>query len=65
MESSEKMIKFRAKWNLSQEAAAEILGVNKNMIYRYESNLVKPRKVNLIAFDEKMKAWEEKNNENV
>ena len=65
MEFSEKIIKFRAKWNLSQEEAAEILGVNKNMIYRYENNLVNPRKVNLIAFDEKMRKWEEKNNENV
>lgn len=65
MEFSEKIIKFRVKWNLSQREAAEILGVNKNMIYQYESGLVNPRKVNLIAFDEKMKAWEEKNNENV
>lgn len=65
MEFSEKMIKFRAKWNLSQKEAAEILGINKNMIYQYESGLVNPRKVNLIAFDEKMRKWEEKNNENV
>ena len=65
MEFSEKIIKFRVKWNLSQREAAEILGVNKNMIYQYESGLVNPRKVNLIAFDEKMKKWEEKNNENV
>ena len=59
MEFSEKIIKFRAKWNLSQREAAEILGINKNMIYQYESGLVNPRKVNLIAFDEKMKKWEE------
>ena len=65
MEFSEKIIKFRVKWNLRQREATEILGVNKNMIYRYESNLVNPRKVNLIAFDEKMRKWEEKNNENV
>lgn len=59
MEFSEKIIKFRVKWNLSQREAAEILGVNRNMIYQYESGLVNPRKVNLIAFDEKMRKWEE------
>lgn len=65
MEFSKKMIEFRAKWNLSQQEAARILGIHKNMVWRYENDIVKPRKINLIIFDEKMKKWEEKNNENV
>ena len=59
MDFATKLLEFRAKWGLSQAEMCKILGVNKGMIMRYENHYATPRKVNLIAFAEKMRKWEE------
>ena len=59
------LLEFRAKHLLTQTQLAEILGVNVNMIYRYETRKSEPSRVNKIIFENKMKEWEENKNENV
>ena len=56
------LLEFRAKHLLTQTQLAEILGVNVNMIYRYETRKSEPSRVNKIIFENKMKEWEEKKN---
>nr|DAG65907.1 MAG TPA: hypothetical protein [Caudoviricetes sp.] len=58
MDFAERLIQFRAKNNLTQKQAAEILSVNISMIYFYESGKNKPSKKNKIIIDEKMKNYE-------
>lgn len=58
MDFAERLIYFRAKNNLTQKQAAEILSVNIAMIYFYESGRNKPSKKNKIIFDEKMEEFE-------
>ena len=53
------LLEFRAKHLLTQTQLAEILGVNVNMIYRYETRNSEPSRVNKIIFENKMKKWEE------
>ena len=53
------LLEFRAKHLLTQTQLAEILGVNVNMIYRYETRKSEPSRVNKIIFENRMKEWEE------
>ena len=52
------LLEFRAKHLLTQVQLAEILGVNVNMIHRYETKKAVPTSVNKIIFENKMKEWE-------
>lgn len=56
------LLEFRAKHLLTQTQLADILGVNINMIHRYENNKSEPTNVNKLIFEKKMKEWEEKKN---
>ena len=56
------LLEFRAKHLLTQTQLAEILGVNVNMIYRYETRKSEPSRVNKIVFENKMREWEENKN---
>ena len=58
MEYGKKMLEFRAKHNLTQTKLANILGVNTNMVHRYEVGKNKPTSVNQIRFDKKMEEYE-------
>ena len=60
-----KLLEFRAKYLLTQTQLAEILGTTLTMVYRYENRKSEPTNVKKIIFENKMKEWEEKNNENV
>lgn len=60
-----KMLEFRAKHNLTQTQLANMLGVDINTVYRTENEKTEPTKRNAIKFENKMKEWEEKKNENV
>lgn len=53
------MLEFRVKHNLTQVQVAEIVGVNKNMIHRYENETSNPTARNKIKFENKMREWEE------
>lgn len=57
----QKLLEFRAKYNLTQNQLAAMIGVHPNMVFRYENNLSNPSAVNQIKFDKKIKEWEEKN----
>ena len=59
------LLEFRAKHRLTQTQLADILGVTLTMIHRYENRKSEPTQVNKIKFENKMKEWEECNNENV
>ena len=65
MDFRKKILEFRAKSDLTQKQLAELFGVNPHMIFRYEAGISKPSAVNKIKFENKMKEWEEKKNENV
>lgn len=54
------LLEFRAKHLLTQTQLAHILGVNLNMVHRYETQKSEPTQVNRIIFENKMKEWEEK-----
>ncbi len=62
---SKKLLEFRAKHNLTQMQLAELFGVGAFMIYRYEKGISQPTEVNKIKFENKMKEYEVKKNENV
>lgn len=62
MNLGRKMLEFRVKHNLTQKQLADILGVVINTVYRTENSKTEPTKRNAIAFENKMKEWEEKNN---
>lgn len=59
MKYGEKLLKFRAKHNLTQMQLADLLGVGIFMIYRYEKGISQPSAVNKIKFEIKMKEWED------
>ena len=59
------LLRFRAKHLLTQTQLANILGVSTGMVHRYETSKNEPTQVNKIKFENKMKEWEEKQNENV
>ena len=65
MEFGKMLLEFRAKYNLNQKQMAEIVGVSYEMISQYENSKYKPTARNRIIFENKMKEWEERNNENV
>ena len=59
------LLEFRARHNLTQKQLADYLGISVMAIYRYENNKYNPTQVNKIKFENKMKEWEESNNENL
>ena len=65
MDFGKMILEFRAKYNLNQKKMAEIVGVSYEMISQYENGKYKPTARNKIIFENKMKEWEENNNENV
>ena len=65
MDFGKKLLEFRAKYSLSQKQTSEIVGVSYEMISQYENGKYKPTARNKIIFENKMKEWEENNNENV
>lgn len=65
MDFGKMILEFRAKYNLNQKQMAKIVGVSYEMISQYENGKYKPTARNKIIFENKMKEWEESNNENV
>ena len=65
MDFGKKLLEFRAKYSLSQKQTSEIIGVSYEMISQYENGKYKPTARNKIIFENKMKEWEDKKNENV
>ena len=63
MDFGRTLLEFRAKYNLTQKQLADYFGINKTAIYRYENNKCIPSQVNKIKFENKMKEWEEKQND--
>ena len=63
MDFGRTLLEFRAKHNLTQKQLADYLGINVMAIYRYENNKYNPTQVNKIKFENKMKEWEEKQND--
>ena len=63
MDFRQVLLEFRAKHNLTQIQAARVIGVNKNMIHRYENEISKPTARNKINFEKRMKEWEEQKND--
>ena len=63
MDLGRKMLEFRAKHNLTQKQLADIIGVDLNTISRTENEKSKPTRRNAIIFENKMKEWEEKQND--
>ena len=61
MNFSETLLQFRAKHNLTQEQAANIIGIAHNTVHRLECEKNKPRKKDKIIYETKMKEWSEKN----
>ena len=64
MDFGRTLLEFRAKYNLTQKQLADYLGITVMAIYRYENNKNKPSQVNKIKFENKMKEYEVKKNEN-
>ena len=60
MTFAEKILNFRAEYDLTQKQLSKILGVSLLMVYKYESVLSKPSPKNKIRFEKKIKEWEEK-----
>lgn len=65
MDFGRTLLEFRAKHNLTQKQLADILGVDIITVYRTENKKTEPSKRNKIIYENKMKEWEECNNENV
>ena len=63
MDFSRTMLEFRAKHNLTQKQLADIIGVETNTIHRTETEKSQPTRRNAIIFENKMKEWEEKQND--
>ena len=61
MEYAEKLLKFRAKHNLTQRQLALLFDVGVFMIYRYEKGISRPSAMHEKKYEEIMKKWEEKN----
>lgn len=64
MTIGEKLLLYRAKYNLTQKQMAKLLNVHSNMIHRYEKENVTPRKVKVIQIEKKLKELEMNKNEN-
>lgn len=63
MEFGRTLLEFRAKHNLTQKQLAHIIGVDTNTVYRTENEKTVPTQVNKIKIENKMKEWEEKQND--
>lgn len=59
------LLEFRAKHLLTQKQLADILGVDVNTVYRTENKKTEPSQRNKIIYENKMREWEVKQNENV
>ena len=62
MSFGQKLLEFRARNNLTQKDVADILGVKKNVIWRYENGVSHPNAMHCIRYTNKMKEWEDKKN---
>ena len=65
MEFKQLLLNFRANHNLTQKDLSKIFGVTLNTIHRYESGSSNPSAMHEIQFKDKLKKWEENENENV
>ena len=63
MDFGRTLLEFRAKHNLTQKQLADIIGVDMNTIHRTETQKSQPTRRNAIIFENKMKEWEEKQND--
>lgn len=63
MDFAEKMLVFRARHKLTQTQLAKIIDVDINTVHRTETKKTKPTLRNQIIFENKMKEWEEKEND--
>jgi len=51
MKMNSKFVQFRTEFSLTQQQLAELLGVARNTVARWEVGLVKPPKVAEVALD--------------
>lgn len=62
MDCGKRFLEFRAKYGLTQNELADIIGITAVTIHRTEYEKTKPTKRNEIIYEKKMKEWEEKKN---
>lgn len=62
MTLGERMLRYRARHNISQRELAEFLGTYHNNISRIESGKYKPHRANELKFNLKMNELEEQEN---
>lgn len=58
MNYAHKLLIFRAEHNLTQFQLAELLGVARNTIQRYEKGICKPTAMKQLQFEKKMREKE-------
>lgn len=65
MTIGEKLLMFRAKYNLTQKQMAGLIDENINMLYRYENGNNKPHKKNELRILMKLEKLEKERENNV
>ena len=63
MTFGEKCLQFRAKYGLTQQQLGQLFGVTNMTILRYEQGKFNPSRMNEVRFENKMKEWEDKQND--
>ena len=65
MTIGERLLMFRAKYNLTQKQMSKLIGENINMLYRYENGNNKPHKKNELRILMKLEKLEKERENNV
>lgn len=64
MTIGERLLMFRAKYNLTQKQMSKLIGENVNMLYRYENGNNKPHKKNELRILMKLEKLEKERENN-
>lgn len=65
MTIGERLLMFRAKYNLTQKQMSKLIDENVNMLYRYENGNNKPHKKNELRILMKLEKLEKERENNV
>lgn len=65
MTIGERLLMFRAKYNLTQKQMSKLIDENINMLYRYENGNNKPHKKNELRILMKLEKLEKERENNV
>jgi transcriptional regulator with XRE-family HTH domain len=58
MNFGQKILEFRAKYDLTQQQVSVLLGVSRDMVYRYETGKGNPSRKNIIKYENIMNEYE-------